>query len=106
MKVLPVVFGYLNTDAVHIELNKNYRTDALLLSITSFTSICDYLAKFTLTKEPNYQRLVLLLTPKKTLQIGHGTRSKTLLLPRKQKLTIVFLVASGKMVQLNNEFEP
>ena len=46
MKVWPVVFGCLNTGAVHIELNKTYSMDALLLSITSFTSIHGYLAKF------------------------------------------------------------
>ena len=46
MKVWPVVFACLNTGAFHIELNKNYGTDALLLSITSFTSIRGYPAKF------------------------------------------------------------
>ena len=46
MKVWPVVFGCLNTGAVHIELSKDYGTDALLLSITSFTSIRSYPAKF------------------------------------------------------------
>ena len=46
MKVWPVVFGCLNTGAVHIELNKNYGTDALLLSITLFTSIRGHPAKF------------------------------------------------------------
>ena len=46
MKVWPVVFGCLNTGAVHIKLNKNYRTDALLLSITSFTSVRSYPAEF------------------------------------------------------------
>ena len=42
MKVWPVVFGCLNTGAIHIELNKTYGTDALLLSITAFTSIRGY----------------------------------------------------------------
>ena len=42
MKVWPVVFGCLNTGAVHIKLNKTYGTDALLLSITAFTSIKGY----------------------------------------------------------------
>ena len=42
MKVWPVVFGCLNTGAVHIELNKTYGTDALLSSITAFTSIRGY----------------------------------------------------------------
>ena len=42
MKVWPVVFRCLNTGAVHIELNKTYGTDALLLSITAFTSIRGY----------------------------------------------------------------
>ena len=42
MKVWPVVFGCLNTGAVHIKLNKTYGTDALLLSITAFTSIRGY----------------------------------------------------------------
>ena len=46
MKVWPVVFGCLNTGAVHIELNKNYGTDALLLSITLLTSIQGNPAKF------------------------------------------------------------
>ena len=50
MKVWPVVFGCLNTGAVHIELNKEYVTDALLLSITSFTSIHGYPAKFYMDK--------------------------------------------------------
>ena len=40
------MFGCLNTGAVHIELNKTYGTDALLLSITSFTSIRGYPIKF------------------------------------------------------------
>ena len=46
LKVWPVVFGCLNTGAVHIELNKTYGTDALLLSITAFTSIRGYPATF------------------------------------------------------------
>ena len=46
MKVWPVMFRCLNTGAVHIELNKTYGTDAVLLSITSFTSIRGYPAKF------------------------------------------------------------
>ena len=46
MKVWRVVFGCLNTGAVHIKLNKTYGMDALLLSITSFTSIHGYPAKF------------------------------------------------------------
>ena len=50
MKVWPVVFGCLNTGTVHIKLNKNYGTDALLLSITSFTSIRGYPAKFYTNK--------------------------------------------------------
>ena len=50
MKVWPDVFGCLNTGAVHIKLNKDYGTDALLLSITSFTSIRGYLAKYYTNK--------------------------------------------------------
>ena len=46
LKVWPVVFGCLNTGAVHIELNKSYGTDALLLSITAFTSIRGYPSVF------------------------------------------------------------
>ena len=46
LKVWPVVFGCLNTGAVHIELNKTYGTDALLLSISAFTSISGYPAVF------------------------------------------------------------
>ena len=46
LKILPVVFGCLNTGAVHIELNKTYGTDALLLSISAFTSIRGYPAVF------------------------------------------------------------
>ena len=46
MKVCPVVFGCLNTGAVHIKLNMMYGRDALLLSITYFTSIHGYPAKF------------------------------------------------------------
>merc|ERR1711873_144015 len=46
LKVWPVIFGCLNTGAVHIELNKTYGTDALLLSITAFTSIRGYPAVF------------------------------------------------------------
>ena len=42
MKVWPVVFACLNTGAVHVELNKTYGTDALLLSITAFTSLRGY----------------------------------------------------------------
>ena len=106
MKVWPVVFGCLNTGAVHIKLNKDYGTDALLLSITSFTSIRGYPAKFYTDKGTQLSKAGSFIDSKETLQIGHGTRSKTLLLPRKWKLTIVFLVASGRMVQLNNEFEP
>ena len=39
LKVWLVVFGCLNTGTIHIELNKSYSMDALLLSITAFTSI-------------------------------------------------------------------
>ena len=46
LKVWPVVFDCLNTGAVHIELNKTYGTDALLLSISAFTSIRGYPAVF------------------------------------------------------------
>ena len=46
LKVWPVVFGCLNTGAVHLELNKTYGTDALLLSIMAFTSIRGYPATF------------------------------------------------------------
>ena len=46
LKVWPIIFGCLNTGAVHIELNKTYVTDALLLSITLFTSIRGYPARF------------------------------------------------------------
>ena len=46
VKAMTVVFRCLNTGAVHIKLNKTYSTDALLLSITSFTSICGFPAKF------------------------------------------------------------
>ena len=46
IKVRPVVFGCLNTGAVHIKLNKTYSTNALLLSIISFTSIRGYPARF------------------------------------------------------------
>ena len=42
----PVVFGCLNTGAVHIELNKMYGTDVLLLSISAFTRIRGYPAVF------------------------------------------------------------
>ena len=42
MKVWPVVFGCLNFGPIHIELNKTYGTDALLLLITAFTSIRGY----------------------------------------------------------------
>ena len=42
MKVWPVVFGCLNTGAVHIKLNKTYGTNAFLLSIRAFTSIRGY----------------------------------------------------------------
>ena len=42
LKVWPVVFACLNTGAVHVELNKTYGTDALLLSITAFTSLRGY----------------------------------------------------------------
>ena len=46
LKVSPVIFGCLNTGAVHIELKKTYRTDALLLSISAFTSIRGYPSVF------------------------------------------------------------
>ena len=46
LKVWPFIFGCLNTGAVHIKLNKTYGTDALLLSITAFTSIRGYPSVF------------------------------------------------------------
>ena len=46
LKVWPVIFGCLNTGAMHIELNKTYGTDALLLSISAFTSIRGYPSVF------------------------------------------------------------
>ena len=46
LKVWPVIFGCLNTGAVHMELNKTYGTDTLLLSISAFTSIRGYPSVF------------------------------------------------------------
>ena len=46
LKVWPVIFGCLNTGAVHIKLNKTYGNDALLLSISAFTSIRGYPSVF------------------------------------------------------------
>ena len=46
LKVWPVIFGCLNTVAVHIERNKTYGTDALLITISAFTSIRGYPSVF------------------------------------------------------------
>ena len=46
LKVWPVIFGCLITGAVYIEFNKTYGTNALLLSITAFTSIRGYPSVF------------------------------------------------------------
>ena len=64
MKVWPVVFGCLNTGAVHIELNKNYRTDALLLSKTSFTSICGHPATFYTNRGTQLSKAGSFINPK------------------------------------------
>ena len=64
MKVWPVVFGCLNTAAVHIELNKNYGTDALLLSITLFTNIRGHPAKFYTDRETQLLKAGSFINPK------------------------------------------
>ena len=46
LKVWPVVFGCLNTGAVHIEVTSTYGTDALLLAMSAFTGIRGYPAIF------------------------------------------------------------
>ena len=42
LKVWPIMFGCLNTSLVHIELNKTYGTDALLLSISAYILYSEY----------------------------------------------------------------
>ena len=46
LKVWPVVFGCLNTGAIHLELTHTYGTDALLLAMGAFTGIRGYPALF------------------------------------------------------------
>ena len=46
LKTWPIVFGCLNTGAIHVELNQTYGTDALLLSISSFIAIRGYPSVF------------------------------------------------------------
>ena len=101
MKVWPVVFGCLNTGAVHIDLNKTYGMDALLLSKTSFTSIRGYPARFYTDKGTQLSKAGSFIDNKE--DPVNWTWGKITDVPRRLRSSTASLVASGRMAPLNNE---
>ena len=73
LMVWPVIFGCLNTGAVHIELNKTYRTNALLLSISEAIP-----PSSIPTEALSYVKLRSILTRKKIRSTGPGENSRKL----------------------------
>ena len=78
LKVWPVIFSCLNTGAVHIKLNKTYGTDALLLSISAFTSIRGYPAVFYTVRGTQLLKPRNTSTLKKVRSTGPGESSRKL----------------------------
>ena len=103
LKVWSVVFGCLNTGAVHLELNKTYGTDALLLSITAFTSIRGYAATFYTDQALNSVKLHSIWTLRRIPLTGAGTRCRKLSRLKNRRINSVCLDVSGRMVRLSSE---
>ena len=80
--------------------------DVLLLSITSFTSIRGYPAKFYTDKGTQLSKAGSFIDSKENPANWTWDKIKDTLATNKKELIISFLVASGGMVLLNNKFEP
>ena len=72
----------------------------------SFTSILSHPAKFYTDRGTQLSKAGSFIDSKENPANWTWDKVKDTLASKKFKSTIVFLVASGKMEQLNNEFEP